>query len=750
MSLAPSEANAPAAPALPAPAHAGEGSPRRPLSLRLLLPLLPALATVLLLLVVLWANDRLVTQDLTNRAHYRAEQTANVYADQVERVLARRAAELELLARVVTAAAAPAGETTREAMVHIQATAPSVAGIALLDAQGRALATSGEAQNLAWRADGLAAAARAQWLRPGEVVERSDGGSAAPWLAALVVPVRVGGLDGRLVALLRAGYFDDLRQFALGDPAARREMELVLRARDGSVLLGPAALADGIALSDDDAAGGNGASGTQAPPHYVNAQGIEMAVTSRSVQSVESALRTGWQVQAIQPLEAAARPGLRLQESLLSWGLLAVLLIGGAGVWLSRRLARPYDELLDAVAQRVPAPLAGAPGAYLQAVRQSLRQLERPGEAVSDPLLARVLHDAERLQTVLDELPSPVYLLDAQGRVTYWNQQAQAVFGWSAQEAIGQPVQALLPGDVHAHGAALGLTDAPPFEARTRHRDGAEIWCEWRLLALTDPAGLGLGQMALVRDISDRMRAEAALAQHQIELSELTQRLLQQEQQTSRQMAQTLHDRLGQTLSALRLTFDALRPLWRSAEERQQGRLQSMDKMIAQANAEVRQALVELRPPLLEDAGLAMALENDIALRQPEAEPVALALLVDPALTAQRWPANVEYAAFMVAREAVGNALLHASAQEVEVHLQGGAGWLRLSVTDDGTGLPPAMAFGRPGHLGLVGMRERALAIGARIDFQAGPGGKGLCVVLRWAPASILSAAANPETSAAT
>jgi PAS domain S-box-containing protein len=715
-------------------------SPRRPLSLRLLLPLLPALATVLLLLVVLWANDRLVTQELTRRAHFRAEQTANVYADQVERVLGRHLAELEMLARVVTAAPTPDGEPTRQAMAHLQATVPSLAGIALLDANGQAVMSTGEALGLVWRADGLAATTEPQLLQPDALIERADTAQAASWLAVLVVPLKTGAFQGHLVALLRSAHFNAMREFALGDRAARREMELVLRAQDGTVLLGPAATVEGIPHS----ANGGVSSEALALP---NRQGTDLAVTSRPVQSADSVFRSGWEVQALQPLEAAARPALQLQKSLLILGLLAVALIGGAGMWLSRRLARPYDELLDAVARSLPANVNGAPGAYLQAVRRALQQLDRPGESMGDPLLTRVLHDAERLQTVLDQLPSPVYLLDADGRVSYWNHQAESVFGWSASEAIGQAVQTLLPGDVHAHSPASVHADSPPFEARTRNQKGEEIWCEWRLLALNDPAGQGLGQMALVRDISDRVRAEVALAQHQIELSELTQRLLQQEQQTSRHMAQTLHDRLGQTLGAIRLTFDALRPVWRSAEQRLQMRAANLDKMITQANAEVRQALVELRPPLLEDAGLAMALENDIGLRQPEAEPVALALTVDKATAAQRWPANVEYAAFMVAREAVGNALLHAEATQVQVQLEGGADWLRLSVTDDGIGLPADMAFGRPGHLGLVGMRERALAIGARIDFQPGSDGAGLSVSLRWAPSPLRSF--NPTESTA-
>ena len=715
-------------------------SPKRPLSLRWLLPLLPALATVLVLLVVFWANDRLVTKDLARRAHFRAGQTASIYADQVERVLTRRVAELELVARVAAAAPSPEGQATREAMAYLQDHAPSSAGMALIGADGRPLIALGDAAGLDWRAEVLGSTAAPQLLSPDAVIRQADATQARRWLAALVVPLKTEKFQGQLVSLLRIAYFEDMRNFALGDAAARREMDLVLRARDGSVLLGPAAMVEGIGLSafSMDA--------TEKVTVFTSAQGEELAVASKQIRSTDSTFKPGWEAQAIQPMNAATRPALRLQESLLLWGLLAVALIGGAGMWLSRSLARPYDELLEAVARRQPMPLDGAPGAYLEAVSQALQQLDNGAGAVSDPLLARVLHDAKRLQTVLDQLPSPVYLLDANGSATYWNRQAEAVFGWSAQEAQGQAIQSLLPGDVHTLATALRQGDAPPFEARTRNRQGEELWCEWRLLALTDPAGQGIGQMALVRDISDRMRAEAALAQHQIELSELTQRLLQQEQHTSRQMAQTLHDQLGQTLGAMRLTFDALRPLWRSADERLQTRAESLEKMIGQANAEVRQALVALRPPLLEDEGLAMALENDIHLRQPDAEPVELRLQVAEALATQRWPADVEYATFMVAREAVGNALLHADASLVQVRLAGDEGWLQLSVTDDGIGLPADLAFGRPGHLGLVGMRERALAIGARIEFQRGAEG-GLTVSLRWAPPPLHAGipSENPE-----
>lgn len=94
------------------------------------------------------------------------------------------------------------------------------------------------------------------------------------------------------------------------------------------------------------------------------------------------------------------------------------------------------------------------------------------------------------------------------------------------------------------------------------------------------------------------------------------------------------------------------------------------------------------------------------------------------------WLADVEYAAFTIAREALVNALMHARRSEVVVAPNGDEGELRLTVRDDGVGFEPASAAG-PGHLGLVGMRERAQAVLARVRVQRRSGG-GTTVSFDW------------------
>ena len=81
--------------------------------------------------------------------------------------------------------------------------------------------------------------------------------------------------------------------------------------------------------------------------------------------------------------------------------------------------------------------------------------------------------------------------------------------------------------------------------------------------------------------------------------------------------------------------------------------------------------------------------------------------------------------------EALVNALQHASARQVSLTLDGDAGELRLSIRDDGVGIAPEARAGRAGHLGLVGMRERAFAIGAQLRVDSSPG-QGTTVELEW------------------
>lgn len=214
--------------------------------------------------------------------------------------------------------------------------------------------------------------------------------------------------------------------------------------------------------------------------------------------------------------------------------------------------------------------------------------------------------------------------------------------------------------------------------------------------------------------------------------AELSDPQMAQERAATSRLAQRLHDQLGQTLTAIRIDFVPEALFANREEARRHARV---DRLIDQAIREVRQVLSELRPTLLDEYGLVTAMDSALRARQALAGPVRLRLEVPPVLQGLRWSCDVEYAVFMVAREAVANALRHARASWVRVSLAGGPKALRLEVLDNGVGLAPGAQQVRPGHLGLLGMRERAASIGADWLVQS-PANGGTRVCLDWKDAA--------------
>ncbi len=333
-------------------------------------------------------------------------------------------------------------------------------------------------------------------------------------------------------------------------------------------------------------------------------------------------------------------------------------------------------------------------------------------------------------RNLFEQLGDGVLLLDVEHRILDANPQALAMLGYERDELLRCLLPDLLTGFERPRLAGvvakLMAGQAQLGEWEHLRKDGSHFPAE------NSARMLDVGRyVAVLRDITARRANESALLTTQLELSELTQRLLTQEKLTTQRVAQALHDNLGQTLAVARLNLDACMALHGPVMPvplQQQGH--RIAALLDQAVREVRQVLTELRPPLLEDQGLAAALDNEIGARA-EVGGADLLLELSDGAARQRWPAEVEYGAFMVAREAIANAQLHAGASLVRVLLNGDEGALRLDVIDDGAGITVSLIRGRPGHLGIVGMRERSIAIGARCTVGPTPAG-GTQVAFCW------------------
>ena len=180
-----------------------------------------------------------------------------------------------------------------------------------------------------------------------------------------------------------------------------------------------------------------------------------------------------------------------------------------------------------------------------------------------------------------------------------------------------------------------------------------------------------------------------------------------------RHIAQELHDAVGQALTVVLLELDDAA---RHADADQRPRLSAAQEHIRAGILDTRRILAELRPEALDDLGLRSALITLIdRLVQSGAPPVYRHFGRElPALSPE-----AELVVYRIAQEAMTNAIRHAGATRIDVHLERGARGIRLRVIDDGGGLNGTT---RPGG-GLRGMRERALMIGAELEVASLRGG---------------------------
>lgn len=218
-----------------------------------------------------------------------------------------------------------------------------------------------------------------------------------------------------------------------------------------------------------------------------------------------------------------------------------------------------------------------------------------------------------------------------------------------------------------------------------------------------------------LRRALDENRAELAAANLDLEarveaktrdVRELASRLDDVLESERRRLARELHDDLGQELTAMRLEVEALRAVAR--DERMAPRVQRIGGAIERAHGAVRLILESLRPRILDEEGLEAAvhwLARQFRERTGRACAPTVSLRGEP-------DAEVGLAVFRIVQEALTNVARHAHATRVDVTLRGDARGVTLTVVDDGLGLAPEANARRHG---MVGMRERALAVGGAL-----------------------------------
>ena len=201
-----------------------------------------------------------------------------------------------------------------------------------------------------------------------------------------------------------------------------------------------------------------------------------------------------------------------------------------------------------------------------------------------------------------------------------------------------------------------------------------------------------------------------------LSLRQLPRQILQAQEDERHRLARDLHDEAAQALTSLLVRLRLLERAQDPVEA--QAHVQELRELTAQALEEVRRVALDLRPTILDDLGLAPALEWRVdELNRND----GLHATLWAAGLERRLPREVELTFYRVAQESLSNVVRHAQAQSVNVELAAGDGHLRLAITDDGCGFEPD-AVAVNDHLGLAGMRERLAMVDGQLEVRSAPG----------------------------
>jgi len=341
-------------------------------------------------------------------------------------------------------------------------------------------------------------------------------------------------------------------------------------------------------------------------------------------------------------------------------------------------------------------------------VQQRTAELQRRTEEVSAQAdLLNLANDAIFVRTLDD-------------KITYWNQGAERLYGWSRAEVLQKTPHQILrtefPQPFEEIKAQLLRDGQWQGELTHSKRDGSRITVASRWSMWWSPEGKPLGFLEVNSDITERKRAEEGLRT-------ISGRLLQMQDDERRRIARELHDSAGQTLVALDMNLASIQ---REAKQLSPQALKTCSEsldLVKELSRELRTISHLLHPPLLDEAGLPSAVRWYV---EGFAERSKIRVNLDLDANLGRLSSECETAIFRIVQESLTNIHRHSGSPTASINISRTRREVRLGVHDQGKGISGSMKRG----VGIQGMHERVRQLGGRLQINSGKGGTSVVAIL--------------------
>ena len=362
-----------------------------------------------------------------------------------------------------------------------------------------------------------------------------------------------------------------------------------------------------------------------------------------------------------------------------------------------------------------------------------------------------------RLRQLVEKVEDfAIYITNLEGNIETWNIGAERIFGYTAEEAIGQFEGIIFTPEDRANNIPeleMKIAREKGSAADERwhlRKDGSRFYASGFQTALYENGNL-TGYAKIASDLTERVTLEKQLQSANTDLeskiqkrtselkkeinkykkseeirAKLLSKIVSIQEDERKRISRDLHDHLGQKLTALSLTLELVKQKCEKDE---------LCKLIKQAQERAKEVdselsflAWELRPASIDELGLEMTLEN--YAREFSRHFQIPVKFHSNKLKEKRLNHEIEINLYRITQEALNNIAKHTQATDVSVLLEKLDNHIVLIIEDNGVGFSPNEKTNRSNRLGLVGMNERAALIGGKVEIESKKG-KGTTIYAR-------------------